>query len=76
MIAHAFVPHMGYRAPMTGKGKPNKSTRFNTRVSEDLAQAVWALNPSNKSDALRRVLLAGLMALDHYPTPQKGDIED
>lgn len=76
MIAHAFVPHLGYDAPMAGKENPNKSTRFNTRVSEDLAQAVWALNPHNKSDALRRVLIAGLVALDSYPTPQKGGMED
>lgn len=63
---------------MNGNGSDYRpgTVRMNTRVPEDLANAVWSLNPRNKSEALRRVLLAGLMALDHYPTPQKGDIED
>jgi hypothetical protein len=48
---------------------------MNTRVPRDLADAVWSLNPQNKSDALRRVLMAGLLALNHYPTPQGGHME-
>ena len=67
----------GYNEHMNETGsdyRPN-TVRMNTRVPRDLADAVWSLNPQNKSDALRRVLMAGLLALNHYPTPQGGRME-
>jgi hypothetical protein len=59
----------------TGSDYRPNTVRMNTRVPRDLADAVWSLNPQNKSDALRRVLMAGLLALNHYPTPQGGHME-